>query len=89
MYTKDIARAFTALLDSPVQDVVNICTGTGLSLAQYATAIAKHLHKEHLLDLKQLPTTQPPQIVGDNTRLRTEVGFTPSYSLDKALEEML
>ncbi len=89
MYTKDIARAFTALLDSPVQGAVNICTGQGISLAQYATVIAKRLGKVHLLDLKSLSTTQPVQIVGDNTRLTREVGFYPAYTLTRAIEEII
>lgn len=89
MYTKDIAGAFAALLDSPVQGAVNICTGTGISLAQYARAIARLLGKENLLDLQTLPTTQPLQIVGDNTRLTCEVGFTPAYTLEQALKEII
>lgn len=88
MYTKDIARAFVSLLDSPVQGAVNICTGQGISLARYATTIAKLLGKEHLLNLKELPATQPSRIVGDNTRLTKEVGFTPQYTLEQALEEI-
>ncbi len=89
MYTKDIAGAFTALLSSNVQGAVNICTGQGISLAQYATAIAQKLGKTQLLDLQTLPTTQPLCIVGDNTRLTREVGFTPAYTLEKALDEIL
>ena len=89
MYTKDIARAFVALLGSSVQGAVNICTRQGISLAQYATTIAKLLGKENLLDLKELPTTQPLQIVGDNTRLTQEVGYTPTYTLKQALWEIL
>ena len=89
MYTTDIARAFVALLDSPVQGAVNICSAKGISLAEYATTIAQKLGKEHLLDLKQLPTTQPPQIVGDNSRLTDEVGFACRYTFDEALREIL
>ena len=89
MYTKDIAGAFTALLSSNVQGAVNICTGQGISLAQYATAIAQKLGKTQLLDLQTLPTAQPLQIVGDNTRLTQEVGFTPAYTLSQALDEIL
>ena len=89
MYTKDIAGAFVALLDSPATGAVNICTGKGISLAQYAKAIAGLLGKENLLDLKELPTTQPFQIVGDNTRLTQEVGFTPTYTLEKSFKEIL
>ena len=89
MYTKDIAGAFTALLDSPVQGAVNICTGHGISLAQYSRTIARLLGKENLLDLQTLPTTQPIQIIGDNTRLTREVGFTPAYTLEQALKEII
>ncbi len=88
MYTKDIAGAFTALLQSDVEGAVNICTGVGISLRQYTSAIAKLLHREDLLDLKELPTTQPPQIIGDNTRLINQVGFTPKYTLQQALKEI-
>ena len=89
MYTKDIAGAFTALLDSCVQGAVNICTGEGISLAQYATQIARLLNKENLLTLQTLPTNQPLQTVGDNTLLLREVGFTPNYTLQTALSEIL
>lgn len=89
MYTADIARAFVALLDSSVQGAVNVCSGKGISLAEYATAIARRLNKENLLDLKELPTPQPPQIVGDNTRLTHEVGFTCRYTFAEALGEIL
>ncbi len=89
MYTVDIARAFVALLHSPVQGAVNICSGQGVSLAQYASAIAKKLGKENLLDLKELSTPQPPQTVGDNSRLTKEVGFQARYTLEEALNEIL
>ena len=89
MYTKDIASAFTALLQSDVEGAVNICTGTGISLLQYTSAIARLLHREDLLNLKELPTTQPLQIIGDNTRLIHQVGFTPKYTLQQALKEIV
>lgn len=89
MYTVDIARAFVALLGSSVQGAVNICTGKGISLAQYATAVAKKLGQEKLLNLQTLPTNQPPQIVGDNTRLTKEIGFQCGYTLAQAVNEIL
>lgn len=89
MYTKDIAAAFVALLTSPAQGPVNICTGKAVSLAAYARAIAKQLGKEDLLVFKQLPTPQPLRLVGDNTRLLTEIGFTPHYTLASALQEIV
>ena len=72
-----------------VQGTVNICTGKGVSLAEYAHAVARLMGREDLLDLKTLPTDQPASIVGDNTRLTREVGFTPRYSLEEAFKEIL
>lgn len=89
MYSKDIAVAFVKLLESKTEGPVNICTGVPVSLAVYAQTVAHLLNKEHLLDLKNLPTNQPPVIVGDNNRLLQEVGFTPKYTLQEALQEII
>lgn len=89
MYSKDIAAAFTRLLDSDVQGTVNICTGKSIHLGDYARAVAKLLGREDLLVLKEENTSQPPLVVGDNRRLREEVGFTPSYTLQDALKEII
>ena len=89
MYSKDIAAAFTRLLDSDVQGTVNICTGKSIHLGDYARAVAKLLGREDLLVLKEENTSQPPLVVGDNRRLREEVGFTPRYTLQDALKEII
>lgn len=89
MYTKDIAGAFVEFLDTNVVGCVNICTGKGISLKDYAMTIAKRLGKENLLTIKQEPTTQPPVIVGDNRRLLDEVGYDLKYSTTDAINEIL
>ncbi|MGN1154176.1 MAG: NAD-dependent epimerase/dehydratase family protein [Candidatus Gastranaerophilaceae bacterium] len=89
MYTKDIAGAFAAFLNSDVKGSVNICTGKGISLRDYSTYIAKQLGKEEYLKINYEETNQPPIIVGDNTRLTKEVGYEIKYSFEKAIEEIL
>ena len=89
MYTKDIAGAFAALLDSSVEGSVNICTGRGISLREYTGYIAKQLGKEEYLTIKQEATSQPPVIVGDNTRLTQEVGYKIKYDFESAIKEIL
>lgn len=71
MYTKDIAKSFVELLKSDVKGPVNICTGKGISLGDYAMEIAKKLHKKNLLKIHNEETSQPLQIVGDNSILRS------------------
>lgn len=89
MYTKDIAGAFAAFLNSEVEGTVNICTGKGISLEDYSTFIAKKLGKEEYLTIKQESTNQPKIIIGDNTRLTKEVGYKLQYSFEEAVDEIL
>lgn len=89
MYTKDIAGAFAKFLDSDVQGVVNICTGKGIAIKDYALKLATLLQKPELIIIKNESTTQPPIIVGDNTRLIEEVGYNIKYSLEEAFKEII
>lgn len=89
IYTKDIAGAFSALLDSQVEGTVNICTGKAISIHDYALTIAQKLSKKILVQFKDEPSNQPPIIVGDNSRLTKEVGYQLQYDLESALEEIL
>lgn len=89
MYTKDIASAFAAFLDSETEGCVNICTGKGISLGDYSAKIAEKLGKTEFLKINREETAQPPVIVGDNSRLINEVGFKPLYSLDTGIDEIL
>lgn len=89
MYSKDIANAFAKFIDSDVQGVVNICTGEGISLKDYALTIAKKLGKEDLVKINYEELDQPMYIVGDNSRLKNEVGYLPKYSFEVAIDEIL
>jgi nucleoside-diphosphate-sugar epimerase len=89
MYTKDIAGAFVKFLESPVEGVVNICTGKPISLKDYALKIAQKLGKTDLVEIKNETTLEPPFIVGDNSRLINEVGYKIKYSLSEALDNII
>ncbi len=89
MYAKDIAGAFAKLVDTDVQGSVNICTGKGISLKDYALTIAKKIGREDLVNIKYEALNQPMYIVGDNSRLINEVKYTPKYTFEKAVDEIL
>lgn len=89
MYSKDIANAFVELLLSNVKNDINICTGKGISLGDYAAIIAKKLGKQNLLDVKNEQTDQPLKIIGDNTKLSKEVGYLQRYNFDSAIDSVL
>ena len=89
MYAKDIAGAFAALLDSAAEGIVNICTGKPIYIKDFVTTIAQEMGKEHLIIFKDVPSNQPPIIVGDNTKLLKEVGYKIKYTPEKAFKEIL
>ncbi|MDR2191762.1 MAG: NAD(P)-dependent oxidoreductase, partial [Endomicrobium sp.] len=89
IYSKDIAGAFVKFLDGDTQGIVNICSGRAITLADYALTIAKKLGRPDLIKILNEPTTQPKVIVGDNSKLSTEVGYKIQYSLDQALDNIL
>ena len=89
IYTKDIAAAFVAFLLSDVTGTVNICTGKETSIHDYVMKIARTMNKENLVVFNEQSSPQQVRVVGDSTRLNKEVGFTPKYTIDEAIKEIL
>lgn len=89
MYSKDIAGAFVKFLDSDVEGVVNICTGKPVLIKDFAFEFGRQMNKESLIIYKDEPSSQPPIIVGDNTKLTNEVGYNLKYTLYQAIKEIL
>lgn len=90
MFAGDIAEAFVKFLDSKVLGCINICTGMPVTIKEIVITIAKKLNKEHLVTfVDDKVSNQPKIIIGDNTRLANEVGFTPKYSLESALNILI
>ena len=89
IYTKDIARGLVAFLKSDVSGIVNICTGRAIRIGDFAMKFAQALGRESLLDVREEETSQPPVIVGDDTRLRQEVGYQIEYSHEMAVKDIL
>lgn len=89
MFAGDIAEAFVKFLDTNVLGCVNICTGNPIKLKEIASIIAQKLGKEHLVKIDNKPSKEPAVILGDNTRLTTEVGFIPRYSFENAIDKII
>jgi nucleoside-diphosphate-sugar epimerase len=89
MYVKDAARSFVKLLSGNIEGAVNICTGNGISLRDFAMLIAEKLGKTEYLIIKECLADQPNVIIGDNTKLICEVGYSIEFSLDSALNKII
>ncbi len=91
LYVKDIAEAFATFLDSDVRGTVNIASGETIQLKDVALAIGRQLGKEKLLSFgaRDATANEPPYLVADTTRMRTDVGFANRTSLQKGIEETI
>lgn len=91
LYTPDLADAFVALLDAPATGALDIASGVGVTIAELVTAIAHQIGRPDLVRLGALaaPTNDPPQLVGDVTRLAGDVGWKPENSRAAALAQTI
>lgn len=87
LYVGDVARAFAALIESDFSGPVNIASGQPISLRTLVERIADLIGRRDLLRLGAIPAapTDTPLVVGDISRLSTDLGWAPAFSLDEGL----
>lgn len=88
---EDVARAFVSLLDSSVTGGVNIGSGKGISLRQVGELIEQLTSCKGYLDFGAIapPKIDPPRLVADVKRLREELNWTPSETLETGLQKAI
>jgi nucleoside-diphosphate-sugar epimerase len=89
LYVEDVADAFVNLLDGNVSGAVNIGSGNSTTLKEIIFKIAEITGNRELVKLGAIETSlnEPPQIVADVKRLKSEVGWSPKWSLEDGLRE--
>ena len=89
IYSKDVASAFVEILDSDKQGIFNISTGIATSIKDYVLTIAKLMKKENLVVFNEQASNQYKFVVGNNSRLRDELGWKTEYTIETALNEII
>lgn len=85
LYAPELAAAFVALLGSEVTGPVNLASGEPLRVRDLIDALARAAGRPDLVRLGARPTAdEPGRLTADIARLRDEVGWTRSISLDEA-----
>jgi nucleoside-diphosphate-sugar epimerase len=88
LHTADVAGAFVALLDSTVEGPVNIGSGERVSIGELVSVVGEAAGGLELVRLGELPerSGEPRELSADVTRLRQEVGWTPTLTLQQGVE---
>lgn len=88
LYAPELASAFVALLASNVTGAVNMASGQPLRVRDLIEALAAAAGRPDLVRLgaRQSPQ-EPARLTADISRLRDEVGWEPSLSLQQAAHQ--
>ena len=89
---RDVARAYLALLQRGVPgEIYNIARGEGISLRQLFERLATlaGARVEPVPDPSLIRAGDIPYLVGDPGKLRQATGWSPEYSLDQTLQELV
>lgn len=87
MHVEDIARGIVELFESDVKNAVNICSGEPVKLRCIVEKIGELTNFKGKILWGAIPTYfEEPLVVGNNSRLKNEVKFTPKYSLEEGLK---
>jgi nucleoside-diphosphate-sugar epimerase len=89
LHARDVAAAFVALLDSNVEGPVNIGSGNAVAVRDLVSLIGEAAGRPELVRFGDVPQRpgDPPLIEADVGRLRDEVGWRPSVSLEEGIRE--
>jgi GDP-4-dehydro-6-deoxy-D-mannose reductase len=88
---RDVVRAYKLLLESDAKDTYQVCSGTAYPIKGILELLLEKSSREIKvsLDESKLRPIDTPVIVGDNLKIRKDLGWEPQYSFEKTLEDLL
>ena len=84
-YVSDLVDGILRLLDSPINEPVNIGNPRELTIEEIARAIIKMVGSKSRIVYRDLPIDDPKQRRPDITRARTLLGWEPKVDLEEGL----
>lgn len=93
---RDIARAYANLAVAPTlsHNLYNVCSGKGLAGDDIIQALCVAMNIDFsklqiVVDQSLMRPTDPPKIIGDNSLLKQDTGWSPSISIDKTVADII
>jgi nucleoside-diphosphate-sugar epimerase len=86
LYAPELAEAFVAVLGSSVTGALNVASGAPVPMRDLILALGDAAGRPELIELGARPAnaSEPTSLTADVSRLRDEVGWTPTRSLGEA-----
>ena len=89
LHVEDVASAIWAIAASDLTGAVNVASGEAVTITDIATRVGLLLGRPDLIRVGAMPYRpgESMRIVGDATRLRERLGWSPRFNLDSGLAE--
>jgi nucleoside-diphosphate-sugar epimerase len=91
MHVQDVADGMVTLLDSAVEGAVNVSSGQATTLREMVLTAGRLTEHPELIQLGAIPAraNDTPLVVGENTRLVSEVGWKQQFDLETGLRQTI
>ncbi len=89
---RDVVNAYYKILkNGKTREVYNVCSGKGVRLRDIIEMISAKLNitPKIIVDNNRLRANEIMSVIGDNSKLKTEIGWEPKYDLQTTLKEMI
>jgi GDP-4-dehydro-6-deoxy-D-mannose reductase len=89
---RDVVNAYHLLLErGRTGEIYNVCSGNGISLRDVIKLASQILNLETTIEMdsSRLRPTDVPKVIGNPEKLRRETGWTPQFSLEQTIRDMI
>ena len=89
---RDVVRAYYKILkESENRKVYNVCSGKGVKLSDIISIISKELgiNPKIIVDRTKIRPNEIMYVVGDNTRLKSDLNWKPEFILEDTIKDMI
>ncbi len=89
---RDVVDAYYKIIkNAPNRSVYNVCSGHGVKLRDIidTTSNTLGIKPNIVVDPSRVRANEIPSVVGDNSKLKTELGWKPQYTLQQTIADMI
>jgi GDP-4-dehydro-6-deoxy-D-mannose reductase len=92
LHVRDVARAYVDLVDrGTMGEVYNVASGTGIDVGALARRVLALVGVDAIFntDAALVRPADVPILIGDATKLRRATGWSPRFTLDSIIEDLI
>lgn len=89
---RDVVKAYHKILkESSNRQVYNVCSGKGVKLSDIISTISNELGitPKIILDKSKIRPNEIMYVVGDNSSIKSDLGWEPEYTLEETIKDMI